>query len=140
MKFNLNKIADEVIASLKSEKLKNKKTVWDELTNQVSSEGTWDQELIAHIERIANNKIKSIKENDLRSLWELSEAAMDSFEDSDSIDIEKAKSDIVEDLVNKVLDKADTNYEEEEYYNEFDDDESEMEDLGFKFDDEKDDF
>ena len=56
------------------------------------------------------------------------------------IDIEKAKSDIVEDLVNKVLDKADTNYEEEEYYNEFDDDESEMEDLGFKFDDEKDDF
>ncbi len=65
---------------------------------------------------------------------------MDSFEDSDEIEIEKAKADIVEDIVNKVLDKADTSYEDEEYYNEFDEDEDEMEDFGFKFDDEKDDF
>lgn len=140
MTLSINKIADDVIVTLKNEKLKNKKSMWDELTNQVSQEGTWDQELIKGIEKIAQLKLKSIKEKDLRVLWELSEAAMDSFEDSDSIDIEKAKNEIVEDIVNKVLDKSDTSYEEEEYYNEFDDDEDGMEDLGFKFDDDRDSF
>ena len=139
LKLNINKLADEVIASLKEEK-SGSKTVWDELTSQVSQDGTWDQELIDKIEKYAHLKLKPHKENDVRALWESTEAAMDSFEDSDEIEIEKAKADIVEDIVNKVLDKADTSYEDEEYYNEFDEDEDEMEDFGFKFDDEKDDF
>lgn len=140
MKLSINNISDEVIASLKKEKINGKKSVWEELTSQVSQDGTWDQELIEKIEKTSQNRIKAYRENDLRILWESTEAAMDSFEDSDEIDIDKAKADIVEDVVNKVLDKADTTYDDEEYYNEFDDDEDEMEDFGFKFDDNQDDF
>ncbi len=140
MTLSINKIADDVIVTLKNEKLKNKKSMWDELTNQVSQEGTWDQELIKGIEKIANTKMKAFKEKDIRSLWETTETSIDSFSDSDDIEIEKAKADIAEEVVNKVLDKADISYEEEEYYNEFDDDEDGMEDLGFKFDDDRDEF
>ena len=69
MKLNINKLADEVIASLKEEK-SGSKTVWDELTSQVSQDGTWDQELIDKIEKYAHLKLKPHKENDVRALWE----------------------------------------------------------------------
>lgn len=103
----LNQSVSEIIKTLQSTPLpQNKaKTIWEDLKEQSEQAGTWDSGLMDIIEGKILNHLSEINEDDLRLMWESTEAGLESFDERNSIPIEKIKTDLVNESLNLIMDK-----------------------------------
>lgn len=106
----LNQSVNEIIKILQSEPSPQSKakTIWEELKDQSEQAGTWDPDLMKTIEAIITKHLSAINDNDLRLMWESTEAGLESFDERNNIPIEKINSDLLDESVNLVMDKLAT--------------------------------
>jgi hypothetical protein len=141
MAKHVNTIVKDVIKILKTTPAPNlkKKTLWEILDEQSELEGVWDEKLMDIVEGEINSKLNEFSEEDFRHLWEETPAALDNFDDRDSISFDTLKDDLTEEILNLVMEKLDEEssrgFEGTKYFNREDDDD--IDDLGFS---ERDDF
>lgn len=158
MATSLKKVTNDLVALLKKQNApgQKKKSIWDTMLDQVSDEGTWDQNLIKAIEKEIDGYLSKLDNKTIAELWDDSDAAYDSDNDSSTLDTKAMKADLVNELVDKVMDKiddgnsresiySDSSYyassEEKEEEEEMKDEEPvELDDEDFDFNDSEDDF
>lgn len=86
------------------------------MLDQVSDEGTWDQNLIKAIEKEIDTYLSKLDKKTLAALWDESDAAYDSENDSSELDSKTMKTDLINELVDKVMDKIDEGNSRESMY------------------------
>lgn len=106
----LNQSVNEIIKILQSEPSPQSKakTIWEELKDQSEQAGTWDPDLMKTIEAKIIKHLSSINDDDLRLMWESTEAGLESFDERNNIPMEKINSDLLDESVNLVMDKLAT--------------------------------
>jgi hypothetical protein len=118
MAITLSKATNELVALLKKEKFPDnkKKTYWNILSEQISEDGSWDDDLLDKVKEEITNWLTKLKKNDLLSLWEESETAAENYSDEDMPDEDVAVDELGEELLDLVLDKIEESIPREEYY------------------------
>ncbi|MFC2135248.1 hypothetical protein ACFLTH_11575 [Bacteroidota bacterium] len=103
----LHKSVSEIIKILQSTPTPGNeaKTIWEDLREQSEQAGTWDPDLMKIIEEKILKHLSSINENDLRLMWESTEAGLESFDERNNIPMEKINTDLVNESINLVMDK-----------------------------------
>lgn len=118
MAISLSKATNELVSLLKKEKFQDnkKKTYWNVLTEQISEEGSWDDDLLDKVKEEIANWLGKLKKNDLQSLWDESETAAENYSDEDLPDEDVVVDELGEELLDLVLDKIEESIPREEYY------------------------
>lgn len=118
MAISLSKATNELVSLLKKEKFldNKKKTYWNVLTEQISEEGSWDDDLLDKVKEEISNWLGKLKKNDLQSLWDESETAAENYPDEDMPDEDAVVDELGEELLDLVLDKIEESIPREEYY------------------------
>jgi hypothetical protein len=153
--MSIQNAIDEIIGKLKKAQLPGCKseTIWDLLVDQVGSNGKLEEGLIESIKSEVTAWLDSLSEDIVWNLYDQTELP---YNDAAESDISLIRDDIIDEILNRVIDKADDSFEysdafseetvyddiidsdEEELLN-FDDDEDELDDDDIYFDDDDDD-
>jgi hypothetical protein len=85
MALTMEKAVKDLIAILKKEVFpgETKKSYWNKLTEQLAEDGSWEDEVINQTKDGIAAWLDKLKKNDLASIWEESETALDEYEDED---------------------------------------------------------
>ena len=136
MAMNIDKATTELVSMFKKEKFPKapKKTFWNILSEKISDEGSWDDELLDMIKEKISSWVSKLKKNDFTSLWEDSEVANEEYSDGSNPDSDTMIDELSEELLDLVLNKIEESIPREEYYI------SEASGGKKKYDDEDDDF
>lgn len=137
MAHSIRKSINDLTNILKKNPAPNQKnsTIWDSMKDQLSEEGTWDENLINSIEQHINQHLEKIKEDDLRDMWMDTETAAESMADVEELPIKKVKTDLTEDILHRIMDKVGESdgYDDEFEENSFYDREPEGDDIDDEF-------
>lgn len=126
MSLPLSKAVRDVESILKKSKQKSK-SLWEQLSDQISNEGTWDENLLASIKSEIKKYLDKYKYDQLFSAWENTEFSAEYSGDVESIGVNKVKEDLSEEILDRVLESVDSSFEEETIYAKDDEDDEEDE-------------
>ncbi|MFA3783315.1 hypothetical protein ABRY23_09660 [Melioribacteraceae bacterium 4301-Me] len=120
MAQSLRKSINDLVTILKKQTApgQKKKSIWETLQSQLADEGEWDQKLIKAIEQEADKYLSKFDKKTLIAMWEDSDVALDSGKESSLLSTKEIKEDLVKELVDKVMDRLDSNYSRSNYFDE----------------------
>jgi hypothetical protein len=104
--LNIKKIVTKVVSDLQKDKMAGgNESLWDYFTERLNDEGAWKQEDLALIENKINVRLNDLKSEELKTLWDNSATGIEKFQMSDSISVEDMKADLVNETLDRVMDK-----------------------------------
>ncbi len=112
METNINKIANEIISSLKKmpSPANKKDSFWDFMKSQLADEGTWDQNHLKVIEKEIGNHLAKIDKKTLNEMWLGIAAGIEKIDSDTKVDVKEMKADLTDELFGMVMDRMDDNY------------------------------
>jgi len=118
MAITLSKATNDLASLLKKQKSPDnkKKTYWNILTEQISDDGSWDDDLLDQIKEEITTWLNKLKKSEIKSLWEESETAAENYADEDMPDDETIIEELGEELMDLVLNKIEDSIPKEEFY------------------------
>lgn len=118
MAISLTKATNDLVSLLKKQKFSGnkKKTYWNILTEQMSDDGSWDDDLLDKVKEEIIAWLNELKKSDLQLLWNESETAAENYADDDTPDEDAMFDELGEELLDLVLDKIEDSVPREEYY------------------------
>ena len=118
MAMNIEKATLELMSVFKKEKYPDtpKKTFWNILSEQISEEGSWDDNLLDQVKEKISGWVGKLKKSDFGSLWEDSVVANEEYSDGNNPDSDTMIDELSEELLDLVLNKIEDSIPREEYY------------------------
>lgn len=118
MAMSLNKATNELVALFKKQKFSEnkKKTYWQIITEQMSADGSWDDDLLDKVKEEITTWLNKLKKSDLQDLWDESETAAENYPDEDMPDEDVALDELGEELIDIVFDKIEDSAPREDFY------------------------
>ncbi|MEW6652061.1 MAG: hypothetical protein AB1394_01195, partial [Bacteroidota bacterium] len=107
MSSSMNKIATDVIASLKKKPSPDRSgsSFWDFMKEQLYSDSTWDQNDLKTIEKEISVQLDQLENKELTNLWRISIVGMDKLDDGKKADVSEMKEDLTGDILGQVMDR-----------------------------------
>ena len=118
MAISIGKATNEIVSLLKKQLHPNdkKKTYWSLMSEQLTEEGTWDNNLIDQVKEIIIEWINKLKKSDLKDLWEDSETAAENYSGDNEPDNGVIVEELSEELLDLALNRIEDSIPREEYY------------------------
>ncbi len=118
MAITISKATNEIVSLLKKQVHTNdkKKTYWSLMSEQLTEEGTWDNNLINQVKEIIVEWVQKLKKSDLMDLWEDSETAAENYSGNNEPDNGVIVEELSEELLDLTLDRIEDSVPREEYY------------------------
>jgi len=104
--LSIKKLVSKVVTDMQKDKKNGgNESLWDFFTERLNDEGAWKQEDLALIENKISNRLNDLNVDELKTLWSESATGIEKFALSDSINTEEMKADLINETLDRVMDK-----------------------------------
>lgn len=131
MTLSFNKIIKDVENLLKKypEDKKKVKSYWDNLSEQVSQEGTWNKKLLDSSKTLIIKYLEKYSLSQLIPIWQMTKYYSDYLGDIEKVKLDMIQNDLAEEILDKILEIVGSRYEEDLIYAEDKEDDDEEDEL-----------
>ena len=138
MTLSFHKIIKDVENLLKKnpENKKKVKSYWDNLSEQVSQEGTWNEKLLDSSKTLIIRYLEKYSLAQLIPIWQMTKYYSDYLGDIEKVKLDMIQNDLAEEILDKILEIVGSSYEEDLIYAEDKEDDDEEDELFNTKDDE----